>query len=116
VPDCFSETKHLGDSRRFAYDANGQLVEQVDRNERMRRFEYDSVGNLAQEQWLDGALIVRAISFTYDPVVVGGIGHLAVSDFPATQCGQIELVFVIRKYGIEGVEMTEIGEQPSRVQ
>ncbi len=54
---------------RYAYDAVGNLVEEIDRNGRRRTYDYDYLGNLTSEIWFnatDDTTVLREIAFTYD--------------------------------------------------
>ncbi len=61
-----SEENENGDLRYFAYDANNQLVEKTDRNERVTEYDYDNLGRMVEETWLDGATVIRTFEYTYD--------------------------------------------------
>lgn len=56
--------------RAFAYDAEGNQIEMIDRNGRRREFEYDDSGRLLTETWFsaDTNESVETIQFSYDAV------------------------------------------------
>ncbi len=54
--------------RSFAYDAEGNQKKVIDRNNRVREFEYDFAGRMVEERWYaaNNGPLVETISFTYD--------------------------------------------------
>ncbi len=68
-------------TRHYAYDAAGRLVQMTDRDGRVTTYDYDALGRLLAENWLDGSeQVVYTISYTYD--AVGDL--LTASDDAAT--------------------------------
>ena len=61
------ETNELAETRYFGYNAAGLLVEKTGRDGRVTQYEYDDLGRLLAENWLDEyEQVVYTISDTYD--------------------------------------------------
>jgi RHS repeat-associated protein len=56
--------------RAFGYDAEGNQVEVIDRNDRRREFTYDHAGRLLEERWFAAAngSLVETMALAYDAV------------------------------------------------
>jgi len=51
----------------YAYDANGDLATKTDRDERVTEYDYDDLGRLIEERWLDAtSAVIETIDYTYD--------------------------------------------------
>lgn len=61
-----TNTNELSDTRTYEYDAAGNVVEYTDRNGRVTVYEYDDLQRRTAEKWMDGATVVRTLSYTYD--------------------------------------------------
>ncbi|MEW4566205.1 RHS repeat-associated core domain-containing protein [Bremerella sp. JC770] len=61
-----TNTNELSDTRTYEYDAAGNVVEYTDRNGRVTVYEYDDLQRRTAEKWMDGASIVRTLSYAYD--------------------------------------------------
>ena len=98
----------------FAYDPAGNRVEAIDRNGRKRTFDYDELNRRTQEQWWDGASLVRTITFGFNALGVmtsasDPASHLEF-DFDAlnrleraTQSGVPGLADFTLTYGYDGL-------------
>ncbi len=53
-------------TRTYDYDGVGNLVERVDRNERIITYEYDKANRNTYEKWYDDVTLERTIGFSYD--------------------------------------------------
>ena len=56
-------------SRLFKYNKNGNLTEKTDRNDRVTEFDYDDLGRLTAERWMNeetGQTTIHTIAFDYD--------------------------------------------------
>jgi YD repeat-containing protein len=66
---AISETNQLGNARTFQYDANSNLTQKSDRNNRVTQYTYDNLDRLKDEKWLDSqSQVIRTMSFAYDAV------------------------------------------------
>ena len=61
-----TNTNELSDTRTYEYDAAGNVVEYTDRNGRVTVYEYDDLQRRTAEKWMDGATVVRTLSYAYD--------------------------------------------------
>jgi len=61
-----TNTNELSDTRTYEYDAASNVVEYTDRNGRVTVYEYDDLQRRTAEKWMDGASVVRTLSYTYD--------------------------------------------------
>ncbi len=58
----------LNKSRVTDYNAAGEVIRRTDRNGDVIEYTYNSLGLLTHEKWLDGAAVVRTLTWTYDDV------------------------------------------------
>jgi YD repeat-containing protein len=69
VNRLLTDTNQLGFSRRYGYDAVGNRVEMIDRNNRKTTYGYDSLNRRTGENWIGaGGVSLRSIGYTYDAV------------------------------------------------
>jgi RHS repeat-associated protein len=69
VNRLLTDTNQLGFSRRYGYDAVGNQVEMIDRNNRKTTYGYDSLNRRTGENWIGaGGVSLRSIGYTYDAV------------------------------------------------
>ncbi|MBI3462976.1 MAG: RHS repeat protein, partial [Planctomycetes bacterium] len=61
-----AETNELGETRSTFYDEVGNVVKIVDRNERVREFDFDPLHRQTEDRWKDGANTIRTISSLYN--------------------------------------------------
>ena len=60
------ETNELEKSRFYQYDASGNRTRMIDRNGRVRLFNYDALNRIAAEKWMSGTNVMKTIASTYD--------------------------------------------------
>lgn len=63
------ETNELDDTRYFSYDANSNLVQKIDCDDRYTEYEYDALDRLIEERWLDetdDTTVIHTIDWVYD--------------------------------------------------
>ncbi len=72
---------------------NGNLIQKTDRNERATEYSYDALNRMCEERWMDGASVVRTISYSYD--FVSELTHVAdpdaEHDYPYDEFGRVTL-------------------------
>jgi RHS repeat-associated protein len=61
-----TETDPNSNDTNYVYDGNGNLLSVTDRDGRVRTFDYDLVGNRADEVWWDGVSDIYEADYTYD--------------------------------------------------
>jgi RHS repeat-associated protein len=61
-----TETDPNSNDTTYVYDGNGNLLSVTDRDERVRTFDYDLVGNQVDEVWWDGVTDIYEADYTYD--------------------------------------------------
>jgi YD repeat-containing protein len=54
------------DSSYFAYDLGGHEIQQTDYDGRVTDYVFDALGRETGENWMEGATVVRAMTFRYD--------------------------------------------------